>query len=294
VNVPLEIKKLLAEKRKARTKWQRSHTPSDKTTYNRLSNNLKSKLKSLRATSFENYVSTLSRYDNSIWKPITTSRKPILASSPLRLESPTQERWAKSDKEKAAEFQKHLANVFQPHDQETDEEILAYLKSPAQSVEPIKPLAPKEIKKEIGLLNTKKAPGMDLITPKMLKELPPKGVLLITYLFNAILRHQYWPHVLKLAEIILIPKPGKDPKEVKSYRPISLLPIIAKLLEKLLLRRIATNFAASDSIPHHQFGFRRAHCTIQQYHRMTHAILKALNNKEYSMYLGVLRRKPSH
>jgi hypothetical protein len=243
----------------------------------------------LRATSFENYVSTLSRYNNSIWKPITTSRKPILASPPLHLESPTQERWAKSDQEKAAEFTKHPANVFQPHDQETDEEILEYLKSPAQSVEPIKPVTPKEIKKEIGLLNTKKAPGMDLITSKMLKELPQKGMLLLTYLFNAILRHQYWPHVLKLAETILIPKPDKDPKEVKSCRPISLLPIIAKLLEKLLLRRITPNFTASDWIPHHQFGFHRAHCTIQQCHRMTHTILKALNNKEHctSVFLDV-------
>jgi hypothetical protein len=51
-----------------------------------------------------------------------------------------------------------------------------------------------------------------------------------THLFNTILRHQYWTDKIKLAEIILIPKPGKDPKKVKSYRPISLLPIIAKLL----------------------------------------------------------------
>jgi hypothetical protein len=110
-------------------------------------------------------------------------------------------------------------------------------------------------------------------------------VLLLTYLFNAILRHQYWPHVLKLEEIILIPKPGKDPKGVKSYRPISLLPIIAKLL----LRRITHNFAASDWIPHHLFGFRRAHSTIQQCHRITHTVLKALNNKEHctSVFLDV-------
>ena len=130
---------------------------------------------------------------------------------------------------------------------------------------------------------------MDLMTPKMLKELPPEGMVLLTYLFNAILRHQYWPNKLKLAEIILIPKPGKDPKEVKSYRPISLLPIIAKLLEKLILRRIYPDFTTSDWIPHHQFGFRRTHSTIQQCHLITHNILKALNNKEYctSVFLDV-------
>jgi hypothetical protein len=56
VNIPLEIKKLLAEKRKARAKWQRSHSPSDKTAFNRLSNTLKTKLKAMRANSFKNYV----------------------------------------------------------------------------------------------------------------------------------------------------------------------------------------------------------------------------------------------
>ena len=140
MNIPLEIKKLLAEKRKARAQWQRSHIPSDKTDFNRLSSTLNSKLKAKRAHSFKHYVSTLSRYDNSIWKPITSSHKPILAS-PLRLDTPTQGRWAKGDKGKAAVFAKHLADGFQPHEQETDEEILEFLESPAQSAESKKNLS---------------------------------------------------------------------------------------------------------------------------------------------------------
>ena len=83
--------------------------------------------------------------------------------------------------------------------------------------------------------------------------------------------------------------PGKDPKDVKSYRPISLSPIIAKLLEKLILRRIDPDFTTSDWIPRHQFGFRQAHSTIQRCHRITHTILKVINNKEYltSVFLDV-------
>ena len=73
---------------------------------------------------------------------------------------------------------------------------------------------------------------------------------------------------------MLISKPGKDPNEVKSYRPVSLLPIIAKLLEKLVLHRIDPDFSTGDWIPHHQFEFRRAQSTIQQCHRVTHTILK--------------------
>jgi hypothetical protein len=43
---------------------------------------------------------------------------------------------------------------------------------------------------------------------------------------------------LKKAKNIMIPKPGKNPTDVTSYLPINLLPIISKILEKLILKRI--------------------------------------------------------
>ena len=187
---------------------------------------------------------------------------------------------AQSDKEKADTFAKHLADVFKPQEEESDDELPEYPQPPTRPVAPIKPITPKELKTAIPLLHTTKAPGMDLITPTMLKELQHKGILLLTYLFNAILRLHYWPLSLKVAEIILIPKPGKDPTEATSYRPNSLLPTLAKLLEKLILCRIDPDHTAKDWIPHHQFGFRRAHSTIQQCHRITHTILTALYNSE--------------
>jgi len=110
-------------------------------------------------------VSTVSRYGNFVCKPITSSHKPILTSLPLSLEAPTQDRRAKSDR-KAVVFVKHLADVFQLHEQETDEDMLAFLNSPALSVAPIRCITPKEIKDEMGILNVKKAPGIDFITPK--------------------------------------------------------------------------------------------------------------------------------
>ena len=82
---------------------------------------------------------------------------------------------------------------------------------------------------------------------------------------------------------------GKDRKDVKSYRSISSLPIIAKQLEKLILRRIDPDFTPSEWIPHHHFGFRQTHSTIQQCRRITHTTLKAINNKEHctSVFLDV-------
>jgi hypothetical protein len=54
-------------------------------------------------------------------------------------------------------------------------------------------------------------------------------------LFNASIRLKHVPDAWKIAEIIMIPKPGKNLSKVESHRPISLLPIMSKLFEKLIL-----------------------------------------------------------
>ena len=61
----------------------------------------------------------------------------------------------------------------------------------------------------------------------MLKELPRKELVMVTYQVNAILKLKHWSKEFKQAEIILIPKPGKPPHEVSAYRPISLLSTIS-------------------------------------------------------------------
>ena len=80
--------------------------------------------------------------------------------------------------------------------------------------------------------NPTKVPGYDLITGTVLKELSPKCIRALTQIYNAILRLEYFPRYRKFAQIIMIVKPGKNPSEVTSYRPISLLQLLSKLLEK--------------------------------------------------------------
>jgi hypothetical protein len=81
--------------------------------------------------------------------------------------------------------------------------------------------------------------------------------------------------------IILILKPRKPPNELTSYRPISLLPIVYKVFEKLLLKRLLPMVENNRLIPNHQFGFRQRHSTIEQTHRIVQRINEALENKQY-------------
>jgi hypothetical protein len=116
----------------------------------------------------------------------------------------------------------------------------------------------RELKNEITLLNPHMAPDIHHITAHMLKKIPRESHLNLLYILNAICRLAYWPTPLKQSKIIMISKPRKAPTDVTSYRPIILLPIISKFLEKLTLKRIYKNSNPQTWIPQHQFGFRKA------------------------------------
>jgi hypothetical protein len=155
---------------------------------------------------------------------VKATNKPIASVPPVWVQTQGHsELCACSDKEKAKRFTAHLANVFTPNENHPDQEIEEEL---SQNILPIKILSPNEIREETGFLNIKKSTGINKITPKRMKELPEKGLVMLTYIFNSKWRLSYWPKQLKTAEIILILKPRKDPKELSSLRPISLLSIV--------------------------------------------------------------------
>ena len=115
-------------------------------------------------------------------------RKPKTTSPPIRKYSTPPGPWAKTDREKAELLAEHLFDVFSPHNNDQDQEVEQDLATPIQSQERLKVFTLKEIKGEIKMLNQTNAPGLDLITARMLKELPKEGLVNLMYIFSAILR----------------------------------------------------------------------------------------------------------
>jgi hypothetical protein len=66
----------------------------------------------------------------------------------------------------------------------------------------------------------------------------------------------------KVAQIFLILKPEKPPNEVTSYQPVSLLPIVSKVFEELLLRLLPM-VERNRLMPNHHFSFRQNHSKIE-------------------------------
>ena len=146
--------------------------------------------------------------------------------------------WARSPKEKANLFAKYLSNVFKPHSSNIAPEITEYLYSLFQMFPPIEPFTSLEVTELIHRLNPRKASGHDQISNKAIKELPVKGIALISSIFNVIFHFECYPKTWETSLITLIPKPGKPIYETSSYRSISLLPTLSKLFEKMLTIRL--------------------------------------------------------
>lgn len=102
-----------------------------------------------------------------------------------------------------------------------------------------------------------KAPGPDgiktIALQKAWKQVPTFRRRL-KQLIRSSLRNGYFPRIHRTGRTLIIPKPGKDPSQVKSYRPITLLNTMGKLMEKIVQKRLY--HIVCHHLPPNQFGSR--------------------------------------
>lgn len=125
-----------------------------------------------------------------------------------------------------------------------------------------------------------KTPGITGITKNVLMNLPQTGIDALLNLYNASLSAGYFPDELKKTKMIFIPKDGKDKKEIFNYRPISLLEITGKLLEKILNNRLLTYLENNNALNMRQHGFRKHRGTHTALAIITDTIARAKSNKD--------------
>ena len=96
-------------------------------------------------------------------------------------------------------------------------------------------------------------------------------------IYKNCIKNKYFPKKWKLANVVRVHK--KNEKNlVKNYRPISLLPISGKILEKLIFDNLYTYIFSNNFISDKQSGYRKGDSTIKQLLSITHEIHKAFDN----------------
>lgn len=140
------------------------------------------------------------------------------------------------------------------------------------------PTDEKEVREIIIDMRADAAMGWDGISSKILKSCLSTLLPVITHICNISMSTGCFPRVFKQAVVHPIFKNG-DKKSVSNYRPISVLPAISKVLEKIINKRLIKYLESLNLLAPNQYGFRRGKSTEDAVSSLTNHVISKLDKK---------------
>lgn len=289
--MPRRILQLIAEKRRAWKRWQRTGIQEDKLIWNALVKQVKQEIQEHCNSTWTNRLNKLSHKDNSLWKmtKMLKNTKEVVPSlkfnnTVLLTDSEKAEALSNAflkahdlDLTNLAPDQKHITNIAKltrcTHYPIPNRTLQKYLTNP------------NELKKLAKTFSNDKTPGLDGITYRLIKNISNKAYCQLSYIVNAVLALQHYPRAWKQAAVIPIAKPGKEATSPENYRPISLLSGLSKLTEKVNLHRLDKIENRLKIVPNEQFGFKTFHSTTHQVARIVTDIKTNFNKGQNTVLM---------
>ena len=115
-------------------------------------------------------------------------------------------------------------------------------------------------------------------------------LIILPHIINISLLTGVYPDLLKIAKIIPIHKGGST-QDINNYRPISLLSIFDKIIEKLIHKRLYSFLESQNILYHNQFGFRKNNSTTNTLIQITKKIKESIDNGKYGCGIFIDLRK---
>ena len=145
------------------------------------------------------------------------------------------------------------------------------------------PATSEEIK-QIILRSPDKSCELDPIPTWLLKSCLDELLPLLTKIINLSLDSAYVPKAFKSSRIRpLLKKAGLDQNTMKNYRPVSNLPFISKVLEKVVDKRIEQHLDSNNLHEKHQSAYRKFHSTETALLKVQNDILQSLDQKKVTI-----------
>ena len=161
---------------------------------------------------------------------------------------------------------KHFANIGKTLASEiasnttNNSDYTQYLKTPSLKICTFKCVTQEDIVKAIDNLENKNSSGHDGISNKVLKYIKLELSNSLTLIVNQMLTTGIFPDSFKKSKITPIFKKG-DSSLLVNYRPISLLPTISKIFERIIHNQMYEHFNNNNLLAAQQYGFRKLHST---------------------------------
>ena len=121
--------------------------------------------------------------------------------------------------------------------------------------------SPRDFAAALHHFKPDKTPGPDSICPELLIHAGPGLKFWLRGFLSSCLHQLKIPKVWRRALVVAIPKPSKPVEDLKSYRPISLLCVPYKILERLINNRVEP--IVGLLLPKEQAGFRHENSTVE-------------------------------
>lgn len=143
----------------------------------------------------------------------------------------------------------------------------------------LSPVSYDEVLSLINKLEVSKSAGDDNISSKVVKMIGSQIAPVLVHIFNKSLETGIFPNKMKIAKVIPIHKSGSN-TILNNYRPISLLSVFSKLLEKIVKKRLLSFLNFHNILSDFQFGFREELNTEMALHNFMSNIYSSLNNNK--------------
>ena len=135
-----------------------------------------------------------------------------------------------------------------------------------------------------------KATGPQSIPVNLLKLIPDLIIAPLVKIIDNSFTTGIFPDALKISKVIPIHK-GDSTQELNNYRPISLLSIFDKIIEKLMYKRLYNFLEYHNILFENQFGFRKNNSTTYALMEITEKIKESIDKKKYGCGIFIDLRK---
>ena len=279
-----DISRKVAERRRAKRKLELHPTNRNLQEYKIKSNNARNAINEAKKLAWQNYVNDIKSDTpiKEVWSKIRSlQNKQIITSVPIIHNGDI----LTSSQEKVnclAKYFKENNNIMMLHREQEYKEIID--KQITQHDENDREITMMELNQSIKNLKIT-SPGLDKVSSKFLQELSTKAKEELLYMYNISYGTASIPQQWKIGIVAPILKPGKDEAEVASYRPITLLSCLGKLLERIINTRIIWVIETKNLLHNSQCGFRQNMSTMDVIVRVNEVIKKAIIHGEYCIVI---------
>ncbi len=241
-------------------------------------------LKKLIAKSKSNYYNSYFKNNQSNIKNIWKGIKSIIALKPFKSSVPSKiivDNSELTDSKSIADaFNNHFINVSRKLTStipSSNRSPLSFMQTKIIDSFTTSPLSPTEIEDEIARLNPSKSVGSYSIPIPILKLIKHVIAEPLSCIFNYSLQHGIVPEQFKIASVTPVFKSGSR-LCMDNFRPISLLSIFNRILEKVIYNQLITFINNQDILYEKQFGFRTQHSAEMTILLITDKIQRAIDD----------------